>query len=427
MRDKRPPRIASSVILLIAALMLALVFWASLTEIDEITRGEGKIIPAGRSQIVQATEPGVVKKINVKVGQFINRNQLIVQLDDTTTTSSLGESKAKVRALKAQIARLSLEQSGNLDQPYNCPEDLKKVAPRICDNEAELLAARKSKFTNTLSVLRQRQLQREKELNEALANMDRLEGNLAISHRELKIIAPMAKQKLVAKTELIRVQRTINDNSGQLQTVRESIARIKSAINEAKLQVQELRLQLQQEALAEKTNALAELSVLEETIRGASDRVARTDIKSPVDGVINRIEVNTLGAFVQPGTVIAEIVPTSEELLVEARINPKDVAFIRAGQPALVKITAYDFSIYGGLEGKVITVTPDSIVDQKTGEAYFEVRVKTSKSYLKKNNDLFEITPGMMCTVEIQTGRKTILHYLFKPINKTLNEALTER
>ena len=169
------------------------------------------------------------------------------------------------------------------------------------------------------------------------------------------------------------------------------------------------------------------MSVLEETVRGGADRVARTDIRSPVDGVINTLAINTVGSFVQPGALIAEVVPTSDELLVETRISPNDVAFVREGQSALVKITAYDFSIYGGLAAQVATVTADSVVDQNTGEPYFQVLVKTDKAYLENNGKQFKITPGMVSSVDIITGRKTILHYLLKPINKARQEALTER
>ena len=214
---------------------------------------------------------------------------------------------------------------------------------------------------------------------------------------------------------------------GQLESTRESVERIEASINEATLQIDELALQVQQEALAEKTQALAELSVIEETIRGASDRVARTDIRSPVDGIINTLEVNTIGAYVEPGTVVAGVVPTSDTLLVEARISPRDVAFVRPGQRALIKVTAYDFSIYGGLEGEVSNVSADSLVDQNTGETFYQVRVKTDQAELIRDGRSHAIFPGMVATADIMTGKKTILAYLMKPINKARNEALRER
>ena len=418
---------STAIILILIALLVSGVAWASITEVDEIARGDGRVIPATRTQTIQATEAGVVKEIAVKIGQVVTKGQLIVRLDDTSRASDLGEVQARVRALRTKVARLEAEATGVVDASFTCPETVSASAPQICENEQSLLDARRRNFLNTRAVLTQRHLQREKERDEALADIARLEGSLKISQRELALLSPMARRKLVAQTEVIRVQRQVNDFEGQLNVLRETVPRIEAAIDEARLQLDELELKTRQDALAEKTTLLSELSVLEEEERGESDRVARTDIRSPVDGIINTMEVNTIGSFVQPGSVVAEVVPTSEELLVEARISPRDVAFVVPGQEALVKITAFDFSIYGGLEGKVVNISSDSIVDQKTGEPYFEVRVKTETSQLTRNGKTYNVTPGMICSVDILTGRKTILHYLLKPFNKARQEALTER
>ena len=276
-------------------------------------------------------------------------------------------------------------------------------------------------------MLKSRLDQRETELDEAVANSHRLTENIAVSDKEAELVKSMVKRGLMAQTEQLRVDREQTELKGQIALAAETIKKIEATIVEAKLQVDELGLQLQQEALDELTQALAELSVVDETIRGATDRVARTDIRSPVDGIVNTLELNTLGAFVQPGAIVAGIVPTSETLLVEARVSPRDVAFIRPDQKALIKVTAYDFSIFGGLDGKVANITADSLVDQNTGEPYYQVRVSTDNSTLTKDGKSFSIIPGMICTVEIMTGRKTILSYLLKPINKARDEAMRER
>src|SRR4029079_19189782 len=210
---------------------------------------------------------------------------------------------------------------------------------------------------------------------------------------------------------------------GQIKVGKESIIKLQAAVQEADLQVRELSLELQQEAGDELTQSLADLSVVEETIRGATDKVKQTEIRSPVDGIINTLDINTIGAFVQPGAVVAGVVPTSETLLVEARVSPRDVAFIRPRQYALIKVTAYDFSIFGGIEGKVSNITADSLVDQKTGEPYYQVRVATERSTLTRDGKTYSIIPGMICSVDIKTGHKTILTYLLKPINKARQEA----
>lgn len=406
---------------------MVFVAWASFAEVDEIARGDGKVIPASKTQIIQASEAGVVQEIAVTIGQVVKKNDLIIRLDNTLNTSSLGEQQAKARALEVRIARLKYEQAGNLSGPFPCPQDIQSVAPQICDNEQKLLIARRGNFDNKLSVLKSRLDQRERELAEAVANSDRLTKNLVVSDQEAKLVDAMVKKGLMARTEQLRVEREQTELNGQLNLAGETIKKIKSSITEAQLQVEELGLQLQQEALDDLTQALAELSVVDETIRGATDKVARTDIRSPVDGIVNTLELNTVGAFVQPGAVVAGIVPTSETLLVEARVSPRDVAFIRPDQEALIKVTAYDFSIFGGIEGKVSNITADSLVDQKTGEPYYQVRVATDKSTLQRDGKAYSIIPGMICSVDIKTGRKTILHYLLKPINKAREEAMSER
>ncbi|MEI8697348.1 MULTISPECIES: HlyD family type I secretion periplasmic adaptor subunit [unclassified Mesorhizobium] len=426
-REDRPPLFASASIFIIGALFVVFVAWASFAEVDEIARGDGKVIPASKTQIIQASEAGVVQEIAVKIGQVVRKNDLIIRLDNTLNTSSLGEQQAKSRALEVRIARLKYEQSGNLAGPFPCPADIQSIAPQICDNEQKLLTARRENFDNKLSVLKSRLDQREKELDEAAANSERLTRNLAVSDQEAKLVGSMVKKGLMARTEQIRVEREQTELNGQLNLSGETVKKIRSTITEAQLQVDELGLQLQQEALDELTQALAELSVVDETIRGATDKVARTDIRSPVDGIVNTLELNTVGAFVQPGSVVAGIVPTSETLLVEARVSPRDVAFIRPDQEALIKVTAYDFSIFGGIEGKVSNITADSLVDEKTGEPFYQVRVATDKSTLERDGKAYSIIPGMICSVDIKTGRKTILSYLLKPINKARQEAMSER
>lgn len=422
-----PPLWARASLVVVVLLILSFIAWAAVTQIEEIARGEGKVIPISRTQVIQASEASVVQEIAVKVGQIVKKDDLIVRLDDTATTSTLGELEARARALRVQVARLELEQMGDMSAPMTCPEIVKATSPAICDNEAQLLKARRDAFQNKLSVLQERHLQRRQELDEALVGIQRLENNIEISKKEAALLEPLVARKLAPQTDLLRIQKELTDARGQLNLLNESLGRIRAAIKEASLQVDELTLVFQQEALAEKTKVLADLSVVAETIRGASDRVQRTDLRSPVDGVVNRLEITTIGAYVQPGTVVAEVVPTSDVLLVEARISPKDVAFIRVGQPALVKITAFDFAIYGGLQGEVVNVSADSMFDEKSGETFYLVQVKTEKSEIAHDGKSHAIIPGMVASVDIMTGKKTVLQYLLKPINRARTEAMRER
>lgn len=422
----RPPLMARLILGIVVLLIASFVAWAAIARVDEIARGNGKVIPVSKTQILQASEPGVVLEIAVKLGQVVKHGDLIVRLDDTTTASSLGESEARAAAFKAKIARLRFEISGDKGD-FACPDELAKAVPAICASESALFNSRRENFRNKYSVLQARQTQRAQELAEAKTNIAQLENVIAAMTKQRDTVKPLVEKRLHAETDLLRMETELAQQNGQLAVAKESLGRLAAALDEATLQVDELSLQFQQDAKNDLSQVLADLGVLGETIRGASDRVKRTDIRSPVDGIINTLDVNTIGAYVQPGAVIGGIVPTSDKLLVEARISPRDVAFVQRGQPALVKITAYDFSIYGGLKGEVVNVSADSLVDQEAKETYYQVLVRTDQSTLEHNGKEYSIMPGMVASAEIMTGQKTVLDYLLKPINKARSEALTER
>ncbi|UJQ95779.1 HlyD family type I secretion periplasmic adaptor subunit [Mariluticola halotolerans] len=423
----RPPRHWLYIIIIICAFLAAALLWSSNAQIDELSRAEGRVIPTTKTQVIQSAEAGVVAEILVRTGQQVKKGQQLIRLDDTTTTSSAGEVEARVRALQAQVARLRIEYEGRSADGYVCPDEVKAVAPAVCVNEASLLEARNLTLAQSKLVLQQRVEQRQRELNEAETNKVRLEEALRLSQESLALIEPLAAKKLVSQTEMIAAQRDFSESMGQRDAVIQSIGRLKAALSEAELQAQQADLQFRQDALTDMTLRLAELSSAEEALRGASDRVSRTDIRSPVDGIVNEIAVNTIGGFVTPGERLIDIVPVEDTLLIEARLKPSDVAFVLPGQPALIKFTAYDFSIFGGLEGEVANVSADSIVDPNTREAYYVVLIKTGDSLLHYKNQELPILPGMVATVEIMTGRKTILQFLLKPINKARSEALRER
>ena len=423
--EDRPPRAWAGVVVAVSAFLLLALVWANWAEIDEISRADGRVIPAGKIQVVQASEPGVIAEIMVRPGQQVKKGQQLIRLDDTTTTSSAGEVEARVRALEAQVARLRIESEGGGD--YVCPEQVVATVPEVCGNEAALQAARAAALEQGKLVLLQRVEQRRRELAETTTNQARLAQSLSLAGENLDLLAPLAEKGLVAQTEFIAAQREVNDLEGQIATATESIARLQAALSEAELQVQQANLQFRQDALAEMTTRLAELAAANQQLRGAEDRVTRTDIRSPVDGIVNSLEVNTIGAFVQPGTKLLDVVPVSDTLIVEARLKPSDVAFIIPGQEAIIKLTAYDFSIFGGLSGKVENVSADSIVDPQTRETYYVVRVGADTATLRYRDEELPVLPGMVTSVEILTGKKTILQYLLKPINKARDEAFRER
>jgi len=281
---------ATTIILLIGALLTSLVAWAAFAEVDEITRGDGRVIPASKTQIVQASEPGVVQEIAVKIGQTVRAGDLILSLENSTNASSLGELEAKARALKVRVRRLKQEQAGRLDDPLACPQEIARAAPEVCENEQKLLLARRDNFQNKLLVLQSRLTQRQNELGEAKANLVRLTEGLGITARQLDLISSMAKRGLMAQTELIRTEAEKAELSGQLEVGKESIAKLEAAVREADLQVGELSLELQQQALDDLTQSLADLSVVEEWLRGTSDDLDEKELATRIPSLPRRAD-----------------------------------------------------------------------------------------------------------------------------------------
>lgn len=423
----RPPRSWTHIIMLIAAVVVAFLIWANWAEVDQISRAEGKVIPSGKSQIVQSAEPGVITDIFVRSGEQVSAGQLLVRLDDTTTASSAGEVEARVLALSAQVERLRVESTGLALSDYVCPDRVTEEAPEVCVAELDLLASRLESRVSTGEVLQQRVEQRQRELNEVTVNKARLEANLTISQERLALVEPMAERGLTARTDLLALRSEVADLSGQIAASEEGAARLVAALREAQLQVRQADQQFRQEALSELTLRRAELASAVQQLRGAADRVSRTEVRSPVDGIVNAIDVTTIGAVVTAGARLMDIVPKSDFLLVEARLKPSDVAFVIPGQPARIQFTAYDFSVYGGLQGIVDNVSADSLVDEQTRETYYLVTVRAEETVLNYRTQELAILPGMVTTVDIITGKHSILQYLLKPINKVQQEALIER
>jgi len=424
---ERPSRSATVFILTVVVLFASFIVWASQAQIDEVTRGEGRVIPSGKNQLVQSLEGGIVKEILVQAGAVVHKGDLLVRIDDTGFASSLGEVEAKRAALRAQITRLKKEVSGDRKSPLVFPADLVESASATVASERDLYLARQRSLNVQLNILDERVQQRQRDLLETRTNIARLQQNLKLADEEKKLKAPMAKNGIIPKTDFLQLQRQIADLEGQLAVANESVPRLEAAIREAQATKDEQELKFREDARAQLTQKLADLSVIGETMRGAKDRVNRTDVRSPVDGIVNNLNVNTIGGVVKPGDTLMEIVPREESLLIEAKVRPNDIAFVHPGQKANVKITAYDFSIFGGLEGKVERISPDSSFDPVTRQAYYLVTVKTLTNHLGKAKQNLVIIPGMVARVDILTGKKTILQYLMKPINKAKFDALRER
>lgn len=380
---KEPPLPKASLIIWIITLGLAiLLIWAWLFKLEEVSTGTGKVIPSSKEQIVQSLEGGILTKLNVKEGQIVEQGQVLAQLDPTRFESNVGESKSLLVASRATAARLRAEVNGT---PLTFPEEVLKI-PALVNAETALYHSRRAN------------------LNESVAG---LEQALVLVQQELAMTEPLVAKGAASEVEVLRLKRSANDLQNQLNDVRN---------------------QYLVKAREELSKANTDIESQQQVVRGKSDTLSRTIFKSPVRGVVKEIDVMTLGGVIPQNGKLMTIVPLDEKLLVEARISPRDIAFIHPGQDALVKITAYDYSIYGGLKGRVTVISPDTLRDEvKQDQFYYRVYIRTDSDKLtNKDGKNYSITPGMVATVDIRTGSKTVLEYLVKPFNKA-QEALRER
>lgn len=418
----RPYVGARRVILASGVAMFVFLSWASFARVDEVTRGQGRVIPSSKAQVVQSAEPATIRDIVVRPGQAVRKGQLLVRLDDTESSAQLGQIEAENRSLAARAERLSREGTGGAGG-VDCASD----PSGQCSEEAALQSVRAAALRSRKAALSAAVEQRRRDYAEAQATVGSLQSSLKIAQEQVGIIAPLAAQSIVPKTELMDAQREVTEIQGKLAAAQQASSRAQAAISEAQAQSAEAGLQFRQEALNERSQLVAKMAVNNESLRGAAGRLQRSEIRSPVNGIVNDVQVTTVGGFVQAGQKILQVVPLGDRLLVEARVSPKDIAFIKVGDRANVKVTAYDFAVYGGLTGKVVQISADSIYDEAAKESYFSVVVQTDRAFLQSGMRRLPISPGMICDVEIVTGKKTVLSYLLKPLIRARSEALSER
>ncbi len=417
---QQEPLLARSVLRWIGLILLVLILWAAFAEVDEVTRGSGKVIPSSQVQIIQAVDGGVVQEILVREGQAVGAGQMLFKIDPTRFVSSLRENQAQYLALQAKAARLRALAEGRDFVP---PPDVVKEDPALVEQERSLYLSRRSELDAQLGIARQQLAQRSQELNEVEVRRENAARSYELTAKELSVTKPLVGSGAVSEVDLLRLERDVNRFRGERDQAAAQIVRIRAAIAEASRKIQEVELNFRNQARTELADVTAKLSGLFESSMALTDRVVRADVKSPVKGTVKRLLVTTVGGVVQPGTEIAEVVPSEDALLLEARIEPKDIAFLRPGQEAQVRFTAYDFAVYGGLDAVLDHIGADTVTDDK-GNAFYIVRVRTLKSSLGQN---LPILPGMVAEVDIMTGKKTVLSYLMKPILRAHTYALTER
>lgn len=417
------PRGARQMLLITAVFFLTGFLWMALATVDEQAHGAGKVIPSGHLQVIQNLEGGIVAELYVREGQSVTKDQPLIRIDDTQFASSYREQDKDRQYLQVKTARLQAEVEGGTFPPV---DGFKDVDPELLNREASLFQSRAQELQSQLRVLDEQISQKEHESNEVKTRVEQLARSYALAAQELHMTQPLVAQGAISQVEVLRLQRDTNDLKGQLDVTRVEVTKVESSLQETRDARNSHQLQFKAKAQQELNEARAELSRIEEKRGALQDRVTRAVVRAPVAGQINRLLVNTIGGVIQPGKDIAEIVPTEESLLVEARISPVDIAYLHPGQKAVIKITAYDFTIYGGLDGELVHISPDSLVDEKGG-SYFLVRVKTDQHFLGKTGQKLEIMPGMTVEVDILTGKKTVLSYILKPVLRARSKAFTER
>jgi membrane fusion protein, adhesin transport system len=419
----RPRGFAHLLLVAIAAFLALFFAWASWATLDEVTRGQGRVIPSTQVQVVQNQEGGIVSQLLVREGQIVEAGQVLLRIDNVRAASDLRENRKRYLALLGALARLRAEVDNSGIE--FAPEVLAD-ASEVERNERALYDARQQALRSELAILKSQATQRQQELAELQRHLGQLQGSYELALEELKITEPLAAKRVVPKLDLLRLKREVNDLEGEFESTQLGIERAKSASLEAQDRIEDKSLSFRADAQRELNVVQAEAAALEEKIAADTDRVERTEVRSPVRGTIKQLFVNTLGGVVQPGEDLAEIVPLEDTLLVEAKVRPADIAFLRPGQAATVKVTAYDFSIYGGLDAVVEDISADTIVDEN-GERFYRIRVRTSDNTLKKAGTPLPIIPGMTTQVDILTGEKTVMDYLLKPILRARQNALRER
>jgi adhesin transport system membrane fusion protein len=397
--------------------------WANQAELDEVTKGIGKVIPSSQIQVVQNLEGGIVSEIMVREGDIVDPGQIMLRIDDTRFSSSFREREVGRAALEARLARLQAEAEG---KPFVPPSKLLEGSAEAVERERLLFASQQEELAAQVTVFEQQTEQKRQELQALEARLQGLRANQRLLQSELNLTKPLVAKGAVSEVDVLRLERKAVEVRTEIDATRLAVPRVESALAEIESRIDNVEIAFRNDAREELNQVASELAGMSESTVALEDRVKRTLVRAPVHGTIKRLLINTVGGVVQPGSDLVEIVPLEDSLLVEAQIRPADIAFLRPGLPAMVKITAYDFLVYGGLEAELEHISADTIVDER-GDAFYLIRVRTNKNSLGTSDDPLPIIPGMLAQVDILTGKKTVLHYLMKPVLRARAEALRER
>jgi len=408
----------------VMALMLLAVTWANFSKLDEVAVSQGNVIPLGKSKIIQHLEGGIIQDIFIKEGDLVHAGKTLMQLDLGSSGANIEELKVRLDSEFLTRARLEAEATG-LEQPV-FPADIAANVPVQANAQRRAFDARKRQLSAGTAILRELVKQRKLEVDELVAKQRAVQSNLNLTTERFKISTELLKDGLTSRVDHLQLEAEVSNFKGELQSIQASIPRARAAVSEADRRVQEDETRFRREAQDELNKTEQTIARIGELLKKAQEQGVRSEIKSPIDGVIINLAFTAAGNVIQPGEPILEIVPTGENLVIESRLPPTDRGYVAEGQSALIKISTYDYARYGGLDGEVILVAADTSIDEN-GQPYFRVVVQPEKSYLGKTRGMLPIMPGMEATVDIRTGQKTVMDYLIKPVLKLKNEAFRER
>lgn len=424
MTDDELPLHQHVLLAVVVAFFVVFVIWANLARIDEVTHGQGRVVPSSEVQVLQSLEGGIVDAIMVREGDEVTAGQPLLRLRDVQASSDLGTNRKRYLGLLAKAQRLKAEAEGKPSPEFS--EEVMNGVPQSVQDEMNAFRATLQNQATQAQVLEQQYAQREQEVSALKTRVGDLTSVLNMSRQERDMVAPLVEKGSAPKMELLQLERAIKEKMTELNSTSGSLRQAQSAVQEAQARLNELKSAAMAQAQTELAATTIEMNAIKETLAGLEDKKTRTEIKSPVNGFIKDIKISTIGGVVQPAADIVEIVPKDDQLIVEAQVRPSDIAFLHPDQKAMVKITAYDFSIYGGLKGELVDISADTITNEK-GEMFYRVRVRTNETSLKRKGEVLPIIPGMVATVDIMTGKKTVMQYIMKPLIKTVNDAMRER
>jgi membrane fusion protein, adhesin transport system len=417
---EQAPLKAKKLLYCILAIMLAAIIWAYFAKVDEVTRGEGRVVPSRQVQVIQSLDGGIVSEILIKEGELVKIGTPLIKIDETRAVSSLRENKGQYLALLAKQSRLKALAEGDA---FNPPAEVQKETPLVYEQENALYNASREELDSIVNIARDQKEQREKELIELQSKKEIAEKTYESANKELAANKPLLASGAVSEIDILKLERDATRARGEIDQTKAQISRVQSGISEAKRKIIEAEQSFRSKVRTELNETSAKLASLTETSVALTDKVKQSTLKSPVNGKVSRLFFNTVGGVIQPGKEVMEVVPTDDALVIETKVQIKDIAFLRPEQPAIVKLTAYDYTVYGTLDAVVEEISPNSTVDDK-GNAYYIVRVRTLKNSLGAE---LPIIAGMQAQVDILTGKKTILSYLLKPVLKAKSYAFSER